>query len=84
MMKTAKLVIDGSEYCDIEYMHDRYLGRYLGNCVDLNLQDKIDLSEYNDGDSFEWHAENDNGEVIIRGMATVNFTPSVTVKVNDD
>ena len=80
MMKTAKLFIDGSEYCDIEYLHDRY----LGHCVDLNLQDKIDLSEYNDGDSFEWHAENDHGEVIIRGMATVNFTPSVTVKVDDD
>ena len=47
-MKAAKLFIDGSEYCDIEYLHDRY----LGHCVDLNLQDKIDLSEYNDGDSF--------------------------------
>ena len=47
-MKAAKLFIDGSEYCDIEYLHYRY----LGHCVDLNLQDKIDLSEYNDGDSF--------------------------------
>ena len=80
MMKTAKLFIDGSEYCDIEYLHDRY----LGHCVDLNLQNKVDLSEYNDGDSFEWHTENESGDVLNSGVATVNFNPSVTIKVNDD
>ena len=80
MMKTAKLFIDGSEYCDIEYLHDRY----FGHCVDLNLQNKVDLSEYNDGDSFEWHAENENGEIIISGIATVNLKPSVILEVNDD
>ena len=80
MMKAAKLFIDGSEYCDIEYLHDRY----FGHCVDLNLQNKVDLSEYNDGDSFEWHAENENGEIIISGIATVNYTPSVTIKVDDE
>ena len=62
------------------YLHDRYLGR----CVDLNLNYKIDLYEYNDGDSFEWHAENEDGEIIISGIAAVNYTPSVTIKVDDD
>ena len=79
-MKTAKLFIDESEYCDIEYLNDRYFGR----CVDLNLKNKVDLSEYNDGDSFEWHAENENGEIIISGIATVNLKPSVILEVNDD
>ena len=79
-MKTAKLFIDGSEYCDIEYLNYRY----FGHCVDLNLQNKVDLSEYNDGDSFEWHAENENGEIIISGIATVNLKPSVILEVNDD
>ena len=79
-MKTAKLFIDGSEYCDIEYLNDRY----FGHCVDLNMQNKFDLSEYNDGDSFEWHAENENGEIIISGIATVNLKPSVILEVNDD
>ena len=79
-MKTAKLFIDGSEYCDIEYLNDRY----FGHCVDLNLQNKVDLSEYNDGDSFEWHAENENGEIIMSGIATVNLKLSVILEVNDD
>ena len=80
MMKTAKLFIDGSEYCDIEYLDDRY----FGHCVDLNLKNKVDLSEYNDGDSFEWHTENESGDVLNSGVATVNLKPSVTIKVNDD
>ena len=79
-MKSAKLFIDGSECCDIEYLNDRY----LGHCVDLNLQSKVDLSEYNDGDSFEWHLENESGDIVISGMATVNYTQSVTIKVDDD
>ena len=79
-MRTAKLFIDGSEY------RDNVLLDYscLEHSVSTYLYNFVDLSEYNDGDSFEWHAENESGEVIIRGMATVNFTPSVTVKVDDD
>ena len=80
MMKTAKLFIDGSEYCDIEYMHDRY----LCDCVDLNLQDKIDLSEYNDGDFFEVSVINEEGKELIKGTGVVNIVKSVTLKVNDD
>ena len=79
-MKTAKLFVEGSEYCDIEYLNYRY----LGHCVDLNLQSKVDLSEYNDGDSFEWHLENESGDIVISGMATVNYTPSVTIKEYDE
>ena len=80
MMKTAKLFIDGSEYCDIEYLHDRY----LCDCVDLNLQDKIDLSEYNDGDFFEVSVINEEGKELIKGTGVVNIVKSVTLKVNDD
>ena len=79
-METAKLFIDGSEYCDIEYLHDRY----FGNCVDLNLQDKIDLSEYNDGDFFEVSVINEEGKELIKGTGVVNIVKSVTLKVNDD
>ena len=80
MMKTAKLFIDGSEYCDIEYLHDRY----LCDCVDLNLQDKIDLSEYNDGDFFDVSVINEEGKELIKGTGVVNIVKSVTLKVDDD
>ena len=80
MMKTAKLFIDGSEYCDIEYLHDRY----LGHCVDLNLQDKIDLSEYNDGDFFDVSVINEDGKELINGRCVVNIIKTVTLKVNND
>ena len=80
MMKTAKLFIDGSEYCDIEYSNDRY----FGHCVYLILQNEFDLSEYNDGGSFEWHTENESGDVLNSGVATVNFNQILTIKVDDD
>ena len=79
-MKTAKLFIDGSEYCDIEYLHDRY----FGHCVDLNLQNKFDLSEYNDGDFFDVSVINEEGKELIKGIGVVNIIKTVTLKVNND
>ena len=79
-MKTAKLVIDGSEYCDIEYLHDRY----FGHCVDLNMQNKFDLSEYNDGDFFDVSVINEEGKELIKGIGVVNIIKTVTLKVNND
>ena len=80
MMKTAKLFIDGSEYCDIEYLNDRY----FGHCVDLNLQNKVDLSEYNDGDFFDVSVINEEGKELIKGIGVVNIIKTVTLKVSND
>ena len=79
-MKTAKLFIDGSEYCDIEYLNDRY----FGHCVDLNLQNKVDLSEYNDGDFFDVSVINEEGKELIKGIGVVNIIKTVTLKVSND
>ena len=79
-MKTAKLFIDGSEYCDIEYLNDRY----FGHCVDLSLQNKVDLSEYNDGDFFDVSVINEEGKELIKGIGVVNIIKTVTLKVNND
>ena len=79
MMKTAKLFIDGEWYSNIILDFS-----CLESSIYTYLYNIFDLSEYNDGDSFEWHAENENGEIIISGIAIVNLRPSVILEVNDD
>ena len=79
-MKAAKLFIDGIEYSnnllfDFGCLEDS-VGTYLYNI--------FDLTGYNEGDSFEFLATDKNDNKLISGVATVNFTPSVTVKVDDD
>ncbi len=77
-MKAAKLFVEGSEYCDF---------CYDSNSMNANIKYRLDNMSfygYDHLDEFEWHAENENGEIIISGIATVNYTPSVTIKVDDD
>ena len=78
-MKSAKLFIDGDWYSNIILDFS-----CLESSIYTYLYNIFDLSEYNDGDSFEWHLENESGDIVISGMATVNYTPSVTIKVDDD
>ena len=79
MMKAAKLFIDGEWYSNIILDFS-----CLESSIYTYLYNIFDLSEYNDGDSFEWHTENESSDVLNSGVATVNFNPSVTIKVNDD
>ena len=78
MMKTAKLFINGFEQYDI-YYHESS----IESCVNVSLNNMC-LVEFNQDEEFEWHLENESGDIVISGMATVNYTPSVTIKVNDD
>ena len=77
-MKTAKLFVEGSEYCDFWYD---------SNSMNANIKyrlDNISFYGYDHLDEFEWHVENENGEIIISGIAIVNLRPSVILEVNDD
>ena len=75
MMKTAKLFIDGEWHYNIILDFS-----CLDSSIYTYLYNIFDLSEYNDGDSFEWHTENESGDVLNSGVATVNLTPCVTVR----
>ena len=57
-MKTAKLFIDGQEYCDLYYHFDN-----IKNAIDNELNN-MDLTEFGQGAEIDFHVEDLDGNLI--------------------
>lgn len=76
-MKTAKLFIDGQEYCDLNYQFENG----IKNAIDDELS-KMDLTEYGQGAEIELIVEDLDGNLIHEGIATVEWNPSLYISLN--
>lgn len=75
-MKTAKLFIDGQEYCDLNYQFENG----IKNAIDDELS-KMDLTEYGQGAEIELIVEDLDGNLIHEGIATVKWNPSLYISL---
>ena len=75
-MKTAKLFIDGQEYCDLNYQFENG----IKNAIDDELS-KMDLTEYGQGAEIELIVEDLDGNLIHEGIATVEWNPSLYISL---
>lgn len=75
-MKTAKLFIDGQEYCDLNYQFENG----IKNAIDDELS-KMDLTEYGQGAEIELIVEDLDGNLIHEGIATVEWSPSLYISL---
>ena len=77
-MKTAKLFIDGQEYCDLNYQFENG----IKNAIDDELS-KMDLTEYGQGAEIELIVEDLDGNLIHEGIATVEWNPSLYISLKE-
>ena len=77
-MKTAKLFIDGQEYCDLNYQFENG----IKNAIDDELS-KMDLTEYGQGAEIELIVEDLDGNLIHEGVATVEWNPSLYISLKE-
>ena len=77
-MKTAKLFIDGQEYCDLNYQFENG----IKNAIDEELR-SMDLTEYGQGDEIEFSDEDLDGNLIHEGIATVEWDPSLYISLKE-
>ena len=80
-MKSAILFIEDIDCGEFFYHFDEFILNSINNEVK-----EIHLSDYDDGDKFTFHADDLNGNLLIKGIGTVNLIPSVTLEAskNDD
>ena len=76
-MKTAKLFIDGQEYCDLYYHFDN-----IKNAIDNELNN-MDLTEFGQGAEIDFHVEDLDGNLIHEGVGYVEWNPSISLSFKE-
>ena len=77
-MKTAKLFVHGSEYCDLNYPVESDIRAAIDNELS-----NMDLKEYGQSDEIDFSVDDLDGNLIYEGVAYVEWNPSLYISLKE-